>query len=90
MSERLKLRGEGLEWREIEGEIVVLDAESSTYFGVSKTGAALWPNLLEGATREELLAQILERFEVDHATAERDLDEFLGSLEAKNLVERGA
>ena len=83
--ERIRLRND-LDWREIEGEVVVLDAETSNYFGISKTGAAIWPRLAEGATKDELVTVLLDRFDVDEATAGRDLDAFLGMLAERRLV----
>jgi len=88
VSEILRLRDKELEWRALEGEIVVLDATASQYLSMNKTGAVLWSALAEGATREELVAKLVETFDVDTATAARDLDAFLEALEAKGLLAR--
>ena len=87
MSDEIRLRGDGLEWRDIEGEIVVLDLDSSTYLSINRTGAALWPQLISGATKEELVARLVEAFDVDEAAAAHDLDTFLGSLGELSLLE---
>lgn len=86
MSETFRLRGDQLEWREIEGEIVALDGRSSEYIAVNRTGAALWPDLLAGATREELVAKLTDSFDVDDATAGRDVDAFLDVLRERDLL----
>jgi hypothetical protein len=88
VSEILRLRDAELEWRALEDEIVALDAAASQYLSVNKTGAVLWSALAKGATREELAAKLVETFDVDAATAARDLDAFLETLEAKNLLAR--
>ncbi len=77
----------GLEWREVEGEVVALDDRSSEYLAVNRTGAALWPALVEGATRDELVTRLVEAFDVDRESAAADLDRFLGSLESRALLE---
>lgn len=87
MSERLQLRSEELEWREIEGEIVALDRRSSRYLAVNRTGTALWPALREGATREELIGRLVSAYDVDEQTAGRDLDVFLAALQERDLLE---
>ena len=48
---------------------------------VSDSGALLWKKLASsGASREELLADLLATYEVEAETAARDMDEFLDSL----------
>jgi hypothetical protein len=55
---------------------------------VSESGALLWKKLTgAGATRDEMLADLLSVYEVDAETATRDLDEFLGSLTQAGLLE---
>lgn len=54
---------------------------------VSESGAFLWEKLANsGATREELLADLLAAYEVDAETATRDMDEFLNSLQHAELL----
>ncbi len=54
---------------------------------VSESGALLWGKLANsGATREELLADLLASYEVDVETATRDMDEFLNSLQQAELL----
>jgi hypothetical protein len=84
MSDSLRLRADQIEWRQVEDEVVVLDLRDATYFAVNKTGAALWPSLVEGATREQLLACLTDRFAVEEPAASRDVDAFL-----KDVGERG-
>lgn len=82
-----RLRREGLHWVESGGEIVALDDRSLQYLSANPAGALVWQALVEGATREELLAQVLEEFEVDHEVAARDLDGFLAELAKLGLLE---
>ncbi len=62
MSDVLRLRDEKLEWREIDGEVVALDGQQSEYLGVNRAGAALWPLLAGGTTREVLIDQLAQQF----------------------------
>ena len=87
MSDVVRLRREQLEWREVEGEIVALDAGASEYLAVNATGATLWPLLAEGATREQLAARLVEAFGVDLERAAADVEVFLDSLETRGLLE---
>lgn len=47
---------------------------------LNNSGAMLWKILEEGASRDELIQAITERYDVSEEQAERDLDEFLGVL----------
>jgi hypothetical protein len=84
--ERLRLREDALEWREVEGEIVALDVRTSRYVAVNPTGAVIWSALAQGATRAELAGRVSESFDVDEATAARDVDAFLDVLAERDLL----
>jgi hypothetical protein len=86
VSDEIRLAPGRLEWREIDGEIVALDTEASKYLAGNRTAAALWPQLAAGATREQLLAQLLTRFDVEAEVAARDLDVFLVGLRERGLL----
>lgn len=47
---------------------------------LNNSGAMLWKILEEGASRDELIQAMIERYDVSEEQAERDLDEFLGVL----------
>jgi hypothetical protein len=86
VTDALRLRTDDIEWTEVEDAVVVLDLRDSSYFSLNKTGAALWPELLEGSTREQLVTRLTERFVVDETTASRDVAAFLGSLAERGLL----
>jgi hypothetical protein len=85
--ERYRLRGEALEWREVEGEIVAADMRDSVYLSVNRTGAALWPALSAGATQEELATRLVEAYGVDRDDASRDVARFLDALRSHGLLD---
>jgi hypothetical protein len=86
VSDAIRLRQEGLEWRAVEREIVALDSTRSRYLSANRTGAVLWTALGAGATREELADLLVERFDVDVPTALRDVDAFVDALERQGLL----
>ena len=47
MSRSLRIRPGVVEWRQLEEEIVAVDTRQSTYMAVNRSGALLWPALLE-------------------------------------------
>jgi hypothetical protein len=84
----LRVRTEALEWREVEGVIIALDLRASEYLELNHTAAILWRELTRGAAFEDLVTKLTERFEVDRASATRDVESFIGTLSERDLVER--
>ncbi len=82
------MREGAVTWRAVGAEVVALDLERSTYLGVNRTGAVVWPLLARGATRAELVDVIVARFDVDREQAAGDLADFLGGLASRGLIER--
>jgi orotate phosphoribosyltransferase-like protein len=83
----LKLRGEGLSWREIDDEVVALDMETATYLSANASGRLLWRALVAGATREELVSSLVDEFEIDAGRAAADVDTFIAELSRRGLLE---
>jgi coenzyme PQQ synthesis protein D (PqqD) len=83
---QLRLREDELSWRRIDTEIVAVDAANSVYLGANESGAVLWALLVEGTTRAELATALQERYGIDRARAEADVDAFIGSLENRGLL----
>jgi hypothetical protein len=83
----LRLRQSGVEWKEIEGEIVALEGETSTYLSANASGALIWRSLATGATREQLADQLVDRYGITSEVARADVDRFLAELSERGLLE---
>ena len=86
--ETLLLRDEGLDWREVEGEIVALDISAAEYFALNRSGALLWRAVARGATAEELTRMVVERYGLDEQTAAADVQAFVADIERRGLLKR--
>jgi hypothetical protein len=73
-------------WRELDGEIVLLENRSWRYLGVNASGAVLWRLLVDGTSRESLITALAETFELEDEVATRDVDAFLASLRDSGLL----
>jgi hypothetical protein len=73
-------------WREIDGETVVLAMDSSMYLALNRTATQLWPMLVDGATRDELKAEVQAAFDVDDDRAATDVDAFLSQCDRHRLL----
>jgi hypothetical protein len=83
----LRLRDGSAEWRMVEGEVVVLDTERSEFLAVNRSGASLWSLLAEGASRDQLVDVLIDRYGLDAARAAADLDRFVADLTTRRLLE---
>ena len=54
---------------------------------LSESGALLWELLEKGAERDELIARMLDEYDVDEATAAADVDKFISRLSEADLLE---
>jgi hypothetical protein len=80
------LRTDDLQWREIDGEIVALEARGSTYLAANGSGGVLWRMLARGATRDELAAALVEVYGIDPEGAAADADRFVEQVRAAGLL----
>ena len=80
---------EGYLLRNVAGNDVVVPVGNLDFDGMitlNETGSFIWKALEKGCTMEELIPKFLEEYEVDRATAERDLTAFLQKLKEADLV----
>lgn len=82
----MKLRTDGVTWQDVEGELVILDMESSVYLTTNVSGALLAKQLREDRSLADLVNALFAEFDIDIATAERDAHEFVQQLREKNLL----
>jgi hypothetical protein len=71
----------------LEGDVVILNFADQVYYGLDGVGARVWELLREPRTLAELRDVVATEYEVDSATAERDLRELLEELAGRRLVE---
>ena len=84
----LKLRSADLHWREIDDEIIALEARGSNYVSANGAGTLLWRALAEGATRDELADVLVAAYGIDRDRARADADRFVAEVAAQGLLER--
>ncbi len=87
----MKIR-EGFILRQIMDIYAVIGIGSEAYrpnqiMSVNETGAFLWERLEKGTDRRALINALLQEYETDPETAEKDVDAFLGQLRDKGLLD---
>ena len=74
-------------FRQLGDESVILDLQRSVYFGLNRTAGLLWPRLVAGATRDELVEALIadEEAPLEESRAAEEIDDFLAGVEAQGL-----
>lgn len=83
----MRLRTADLSWREIDGELVLLDLRSSTYLTSNASGSVLIRHLVEDRTAGELARALVDAFGIPSSQAEQDAEDFLAELDRAGMLE---
>jgi hypothetical protein len=71
--------------REVGNELVLVPLSSNVstmdeLFTMNETGRFIWENLTETTTIDALVGKMTQEFEVDAATAKKDIEQFLSKM----------
>lgn len=74
-------------FRDLEGEIVLLHLKTGVYFGLDPVGTRIWHLIQEKQSLRDVLASLLEEYEVAEAQCAQDLFGLVTRMVEKELVE---
>ena len=87
---RFQVNTDTAAWRFVDGEAVIIHADTSAYYGLNKTASFIWETLLgEGLPAREISDRLGARFDVDSASILGDVEAFLAVLATEGLVREG-
>jgi len=83
---------DGFMLREIAGTWVVVPlgqrvVEYNGLMILNESGALLWKLLEKGAEMDDLVQALLNEYDVDEATARADIEEMIGNIRDRGLLE---
>ena len=64
---------DGVLVQELQGESVLLNVNTENYYGLDEVGARVWLVFSEAPTIADAIDTLLEEYEVERATLERDV-----------------
>jgi len=70
----------------IDGEAVMINLDSGSYYSADKTGAIVWHALEQGASLREACAFVAARFDGDPATIDKGVTAFIENLLAEGML----
>jgi len=90
MSEAKKIKAEkSVVFTDLDdGSGVLLHLESKFYYSLNPTASFIWRLLeeKEELSRDKILQEVMENFEVEPEQAEKDVDEFIENLLKEGLI----
>jgi hypothetical protein len=73
--------------RSVGDELVLLDLDSEVYFGLDPVGAAMWKAVCELGSLRAAHRALGDTYEIDEDTLWSDLQEIVGELVEKRLLQ---
>ena len=73
-------------FQELDGEAVLLDLASESYFGLDDVGTRIWQLLQEHGSLRTVFDTMLDEYDVEPARLEEDLLKHVGDLADAGLV----
>jgi hypothetical protein len=73
-------------FRDLDGEAVILDLASGTYFGLNEIGTRVWRMIDEGRNAAEIVDAVAAEYEADRVTIAQDVDRLIEDLSARRLI----
>ncbi|MFH1904698.1 MAG: PqqD family protein [bacterium] len=73
-------------WRDLDGEAVILDLKTDTYFSLDEIGTQIWNRMIEKSEIKDIVSLITREYDVPAKEAERDAKELISSLKKTGLI----
>jgi hypothetical protein len=74
----------------LDGEVIVVNLDTGTYYGIPSTGAQIWSLVTQGASLDETVTALLGRHETTQAVVEPAVQAFVDELVGEELLEAAA
>ncbi len=79
---------ERVAWRDIEGEITILDKKAGEFFHLNAAACRIWHLIQDGASVDEIISDLGGHFDAGEETLRGDITAFVGELSGKGFIKR--
>ena len=73
-------------YRDVSGEVVLLNLQSGVYYGLDPVGSRMWQLLMEQRPLDDVCSVMLEEYDVAADVLRADLSRLVDELSNKGLV----
>ncbi len=82
----LKIRFDDVVWRSVDDELVIFELSTTNYLSLNGTARELWLGLSDGASEDDLVTLLKEKYQIPHEQARTDAKLFLSDLLDRGLL----
>jgi hypothetical protein len=72
---------------DVDGEAVILNLESGTYYGLNQVGVRIWQLIQQPSQVDAVKQKLIAEYDVDPEVCSRDLVTILTKMLTNNLIE---
>jgi hypothetical protein len=80
--------GNGVAYREIEGQILILKADDDMLQTLNATGAFIWKRLMKRQPVSRIVSGMATEFRIERSRAAADVRTFIGDLKRQGLIRK--
>jgi Coenzyme PQQ synthesis protein D (PqqD) len=73
-------------FRDLEGEVVILDLARGRYFGLNPVGTRVWALIDAGTPVDRIVATVAGEYDAERAQIERDVLALIDELSLRGLI----
>ena len=87
---RVELNEADVVWRELEGEVIILNLATGCYYGLEGSANDMWRLLLQHGTTDKVIEILADDYEVERDRVTRDVDDLVRRLCDKSILKTAA
>ncbi|ATW28172.1 lasso peptide biosynthesis PqqD family chaperone [Candidatus Formimonas warabiya] len=76
----------GLVAADLDGEKAMMSVEKGKYYGLDATGSCIWELIAKPVTVKEVIEALMDQYDVDETTCQKDVLVFLNKMVDEGLV----
>lgn len=73
----------------IDGEVIILNFESGTYYSLNESGMFVWQSIQQGESQQDILTRLQTFYAADDDIISKDLASLLDLLQNEQLIVAG-
>ncbi|NOT46205.1 MAG: lasso peptide biosynthesis PqqD family chaperone [Acidobacteria bacterium] len=74
-------------YSDLNGEAVILSTKNGKYYGLNQVGRSIWKAIKNPTNLEEIQTRVMDEYEVDNETCNREVSSFLKTMWSEGLIE---
>src|SRR5262245_41917264 len=86
LTQHLKPNSEEVAAKVMDGEAILINLSNGIYYSMDKVGAVLWDLVERNYSPEEMVAFIINRYEIETEQAQTDVERLLKELVDEKLI----